>query len=89
MQKGLHKKPTEAAQCAQLVETGSQVYVHREMLKPWTGPHVVAYVNGKRVDVHLGERRGPRHFNIAEVYPAPLPPAKKFYTSTAAAHEDF
>jgi hypothetical protein len=51
-------------------EPGQWVYAYRETSKLWTGPHLLAEVNGKAAYVHLGERTCPRHFNIAQLKPS-------------------
>jgi hypothetical protein len=50
------------------------VYVYLERSKHLTGPHVVAFTDGKDVRVHLGERTGPRSFNVSAIEPAPTSP---------------
>ena len=52
---------------------GDFVYVYREDLKQHTGPHLIASVHGKNVRLHVGDPLGPRHFNISQIKPAPLP----------------
>ena len=54
---------------------GDMVYVYRERLKRFTGPHMIASIDGKGVRVHVGEQTGPRDFNIAQLRPSPLPHA--------------
>lgn len=51
---------------------GDFVYVYREKLKQFTGPHVIASIDGKAARVHLGERTGPRSFNISQLKRAPI-----------------
>lgn len=66
-------KPTQAGSYGHLVVAGSSVYVYREKLRHWTGPHVVADVDAKRVDVHPVERTRPRSFHLSKLKPATLP----------------
>ena len=51
---------------------GDFLYVYREGVKHYTGPHLVASVEGKQVRLHVGEHTGPRSFNISQLRPAPL-----------------
>ncbi len=57
------------------IAPGDLVYVYRERAQKHTGPHMVASVNGKSVRRHIGDRNGPRAFNIAQTKPSPLPNA--------------
>jgi len=63
VQLGILKRPPPAADIH--VQPGEFVYVYREHLKAFTGPHMVATVDGKNVRVHVGENTGPRQFNLA------------------------
>ena len=69
--RGLRSIPPPAADRKYM--SGDYVYVYREGLKHYTGPHLVASVDRKRIRIHLGERTGPRMFNIAQLRPAPIP----------------
>ena len=51
---------------------GDFAYAYREKVKQYTGPHVVASIDGKQVRLHVGEKTGPREFNLSQVRPAPL-----------------
>eukprot|EP00171_Calliarthron_tuberculosum_P005813 IDg5813t1 len=42
------------------------VYVYREKLKQWTGPHLVIHCEKKTVLVDLGKREGASSYNIAQ-----------------------
>ena len=68
--KGIRTIPPPAAD--QKYMPGDFVYVYREGIKHYTGPHLVASVDGKQVRLHVGEHTGPRAFNITQVRPAPL-----------------
>jgi hypothetical protein len=72
VQTGLRKQPPPAANY--IIRPGDRVYVYREQLSHWTGPHVVTSVDGKDIAIDLGERTGPRHFNCAQVKPAFISP---------------
>ncbi len=61
-----NKKPSLPAANSQL-QPGDMAYVYRERLRHFTGPHLVASVNGKQVGLHLGEKTGPWEFNAAQV----------------------
>jgi hypothetical protein len=50
-------------------EPGQWVYAFRETSKLWTDPYLLAEVHGKAAYVHLGERTGPRQFNVAQLKP--------------------
>ena len=52
---------------------GGFAYVYREKLRHYTGPHLIASVHGKSARLHVGERTGPREFNIAQLKHAPMP----------------
>ena len=67
------KKPPPAA--STIYKPGDMVYVYRENANRYTGPHMIASFNGKQVRLHVGERTGPREFNIAQLRPSPLPNA--------------
>ena len=62
------------------------VYVYQEKKKGWhggwTGPHLVTECIGKKVMVDLGERDGPRSFNLSQVKPARLPSIKELLTQS-------
>jgi hypothetical protein len=68
IQTALIKRPPPAADY--FFKTGSWVYAYREVSKMWTGPHLIADICGKAAYVHLGERIGPRQFNIAQLKPS-------------------
>ena len=51
---------------------GDFVYVYRDGFKHYTGPHLVASVDGNQVRLYVGEGTGPRAFNIAQLKPALL-----------------
>jgi hypothetical protein len=68
----LRKQVTPAAD--RKYNPGDHIYEYRERLKHWRGPHVVSLTDGKKVRVHLGERGGPRSFNIGSSKPAPTTP---------------
>jgi hypothetical protein len=70
--RGLRKQVTPDAD--RTYNPGDHIFVYREQLKHWTGPHVVAFTDGKEVRVHLGERGGPRSFNISSTKTAPTTP---------------
>ena len=53
------------------------VYKYREKQKEWSGSHKVTECVGKKVLVDLGERDGPRSFNLSQVKPARLPEIKE------------
>ena len=53
---------------------GQSVYVYRDKpLKRWTGPHHLIRFEGKKMLIDVGDKTGPRYFNIAQVKPAKLP----------------
>lgn len=54
-------------------ELGDKVYVYREKLKHYTGPHTAASAHGKGIRLHIGERSGQRLFNKTQIRPAPIP----------------
>lgn len=68
--RGLRTLPPPAADHKFL--PGDFVYLYREGVKHYTGPHLVASVEGKQIRIHVGDRTGPREFNISQVRPAPL-----------------
>ncbi len=57
-------KPTPVATNATYAP-GDLAYVYRERLRRFTGPHLVASVHGKNLRLNIGDRYGPREFNIA------------------------
>jgi hypothetical protein len=67
IQRGLRKQITPAAD--RVYNPGDHVHVYRERLKHWTGPHVIAYADGKHVMVHVVDRGGPRQFNSSVAQP--------------------
>lgn len=71
VQQSLKKSPPPAASLT--LSPMQPVYVYREKDKRWTGPHLITSVDGKRVMVDLGERTGPRKFNLSQVKPDRLP----------------
>jgi hypothetical protein len=85
VQYGLNTRPPDAAN--HVYNSGDSVYVYRERERHWTGPHVVATVEGKDVSVHLGEATGPRHFNICQVKPSLLSAQVMFLNSISASKE--
>ena len=66
------KKPAPSATNASFLP-GDYAFVYRENQKRYTGPHLVASVHGKHVRIHLGEKTGPRSFNISQLRPANPP----------------
>ena len=54
---------------------GDMVYVYRERLRKYTGPHMISTIHGKHARVHVGENTGPRSFNIAQLRHSSLPNA--------------
>jgi hypothetical protein len=82
---GLNKKPPPASDHVYAV--GDSVYVFRERLKSWTGPHVVASVDDKDIAVYREEKSGPRHFNVWQVKPSLLSAPVVFENSICAARE--
>jgi len=52
---------------------GDMIYVYREKIRQWTGPHMVASSHGKGVRVHTGDTKGPKLFNIAQTRLSELP----------------
>lgn len=51
---------------------GDMVYVYREKLRHYTGPHMVASSDSKSVGLHVGETTAPRLFNKSQIRPSPL-----------------
>jgi hypothetical protein len=86
IRRGLRKQVTPAAD--RIYSPGDHVYVYRERLKHWTGPHEVAFLDGKDVRVHVGERGGPRSFNSSAVKPAPTRAISDGGTSILHAADD-
>eukprot|EP00171_Calliarthron_tuberculosum_P003375 IDg3375t1 len=70
LQMALNKRPPPDS--GRLYNPGDMVYVYREKLKQYTGPHMVASAYGKAIRIHVGESKGPRLFNKAQLKPAPL-----------------
>lgn len=64
----LNKRPPPAS-CYHFRPKQS-AYVYREKQKRWTGPHPVTECINKKVLVDLGEKTGPRSFNLSQVKPA-------------------
>ena len=52
---------------------GDMVFVYRERLKQFTGPHMIASIHGKQARLHVGEKTGPREFNLSQLRPSSLP----------------
>lgn len=50
-----------------LFSPGDFLYVYREGLKYYSGPHMIATVDGKQAQIHLGGQTGPSFFNISQV----------------------
>ena len=71
VKKALTRKPPPSAKF--YFRPNQPVYVFRHNLRRWTGPHLVSSTDGKAIYVDLGERTGPRMFNLAQVKPAKLP----------------
>jgi Reverse transcriptase (RNA-dependent DNA polymerase) len=67
----LRKQPPHSANYRFLPQ--QPVYLYREKERCWTGPHLVISSDEKNVRVDLGERTGPRSFNISQVKPTKLP----------------
>ena len=67
---GISRRPPPSANYD--IMPGDFVYVYCERIKAFTGPHLVAEANGKELRIHVGDQRGPRPFNIAQVKPAPI-----------------
>lgn len=65
--RGLKKIPPPTSD--HVYSPGDFVYVYREGLKQYTGPHMIATVDQKSVRLHLGEKTGPRSFNISQIRP--------------------
>lgn len=84
--KGLQNVQPEAAHKTPLSESEPSACVYREELRPSAGPHVVADITDKRVDVHLGERTGPRAFNLSPSQASPSS-VENFYASVAGTRE--
>jgi Reverse transcriptase (RNA-dependent DNA polymerase) len=80
---GLHTRPPEASSA--IYQPGDSCYVYRERLQMWTGPHVIASVDGKDVAVHIGESTGPRHFAVWQIKPSLLSSPLQYQGSVAAA----
>jgi hypothetical protein len=85
VQHGIRTRPPAASK--QVYVPGDSVYVYREKEKHWTGPHVVASVNGKDIALHLGEATGPRHFNVWQLKLSLLSVPVQFERSVRAAQE--
>ena len=71
LNRGLRKNPPPASEYRFLIN--QPVYVYREKLQHWTGPHLVVNCDKKKVLVNLGKRKGQSSFNLAQVKPAKLP----------------
>ena len=74
MKYATNKKPP-ALSASIRYRPGDLAYLYSEKLKRYTRPHMVASAEGKEVRLHLGDPRGPRSFNVAQLRPAPLPNA--------------
>ena len=81
IQHGLLQKPPPSADFR--FSPGQPVYVYRENLKHFTGPHLVMHIDEKKALVDLGERTGPRSFNISQLKPAQLPSMSEFMRETS------
>lgn len=68
IKKGLRRIPPPSAD--HIYSPGDFVFVYREGLKHYTGPHPIAEITGKHVRIHLGENTGPRSFNISQIRPS-------------------
>lgn len=66
------RKPAPSA-TQRIYSPGEMMYVYREKTRQQTGPHMIASVYGKCARIHVGDKRGPREFNISLLRPAPLP----------------
>lgn len=66
--RGIKKIPPPSSD--HVYRPGDFAYVYREGIKQYTGPHMIATVDGKSVRLHLGEKFGPRPFNISQIRPA-------------------
>jgi hypothetical protein len=84
VQTGLRKQPPEANY---IIRPGDRVYVYREQLSHWTGPHVVTSVDEKDIAIYLGERTGPLHFNCAQVKPAFFSPDPHYLSTENVSKE--
>jgi len=51
-------------------------------LKHYTGPHLVVHIDAKNALLDLGERTGPRSFNISQLKAAQLPSMSEFIRET-------
>ena len=67
----LQRKPPPAANYRFIHK--KPVYVYREKERHWTGHHLVDSSDAKQVFVDLGERTGPRSFDVAQAKPAKYP----------------
>ena len=64
LHRGLRKNPFPASE--DRFQINQSVYVYREKLKHWTGPHLVINCDKKKVLLNLGKREGPASFNLHE-----------------------
>jgi hypothetical protein len=85
VRQGLRKRPPEST--THVYHAGDSVYVYREKLKHWSGPHIIAKIDGKEVAVHLGEATGPRSFNVSQIKPSLLSAPIQFISSVCANNE--
>ena len=65
--RGLRSIPPPAADHKYM--PGDYVHVYREGLMHYTGANLIASVDTESIRIHLGERTGPRMFNIAQLRP--------------------
>ena len=68
--RGLRKKPSPSAD--EIFLPGDFAYVYREKLRHFTGPHLIASVEGKNARLHVGDKYGPRSFNISQLKKATI-----------------
>lgn len=66
--RGIRTTPTPASDHKYV--PGDFLYLHREGVKHYTGPHLVASVDDKHIRIHIGDRTGTRSVNITQVRPA-------------------
>jgi Reverse transcriptase (RNA-dependent DNA polymerase) len=71
------------------INSWRQLYVYREKVKHWTGPHIIAQIDGREVLVHLGESTGPRSFNISQTKPELVANPVRFTESVCEKRENF
>ena len=47
---------------------GDFMYVYRKGVKHYTGDYLVSSISGKQVRLHVGEKNGPREFNVSQIF---------------------